>query len=67
MNPPHLRTPDHRFADLPSYPWAGRYVADLPSLGGLRVHCLDEGPRDAPVTWCRAVLAERSSAWTCGT
>jgi tRNA(adenine34) deaminase len=38
-----LRTPEACFANLPDYPWAPRYVADLPSLAGLRMHYLDEG------------------------
>lgn len=42
-----LRTPDHCFANLPDYPWQPRYVHDLPSLAGLRMHYLDEGPRNA--------------------
>jgi tRNA(adenine34) deaminase len=46
-----LRTPEARFRDLPGYPWAPHYVQDLPSLAGLRMHYLDEGPRDAPLTW----------------
>lgn len=46
-----LRTPDERFADLPGFPWQPRYLADLPALGGLRLHYLDEGPADAPLTW----------------
>lgn len=46
-----LRTPDERFAGLPDYPWAPNYVSDLPSLAGLRMHYLDEGPREAPFTW----------------
>lgn len=49
-----LRTPDAAFADLPGYPWAPRYLSDLPSLAGLRLHYLDEGPPDpamAPRTW----------------
>lgn len=46
-----LRTPEERFAGLPGFPWGPNYVSDLPSLGGLRMHYLDEGPRDAPVTW----------------
>lgn len=51
------RTPDERFASLPDFPFAPRYhtLAD-----GLRVHYLDEGPRDGPVvlmmhgepSWC---------------
>jgi tRNA(adenine34) deaminase len=46
-----LRTPDERFRDLPDYPWSPHYVSDLPSLQGLRMHYLDEGPHDAPITW----------------
>lgn len=46
-----LRTPDTAFDALPGYPWAPHYLSDLPSLGGLRLHYLDEGPRDAPRTW----------------
>ena len=45
-----LRTPDHRFADLPGYDFAPHYVDDLAGHAGLRVHYLDEGPRDAAVT-----------------
>jgi haloalkane dehalogenase len=39
-----LRTPDERFARLPGHPFTPRYVT-LP--GGLRVHHVDEGPREA--------------------
>ncbi|MBU4183568.1 MAG: tRNA adenosine(34) deaminase TadA [Gammaproteobacteria bacterium] len=46
-----LRTPDARFAGLPDYPWEPNYVSDLPSLNGLRLHYLDLGPSDAPITW----------------
>ena len=46
-----LRTPEARFDDLPDYPWEPKYISDLPSLGGLRLHYLDEGPRDAPLIW----------------
>ena len=38
-----LRTPDERFVDLPDYDFAPHYV----ELDGLRMHYLDEGPRDA--------------------
>jgi haloalkane dehalogenase len=52
-----FRTPDGRFAGLPDFPFASHY---LELKGGLRVHYLDEGPRDGPVvfllhgepTWC---------------
>lgn len=44
-----LRTPDANFSAVPDYPWAPHYVSDLPSLAGLRLHYLDEGPA-APLT-----------------
>ena len=46
-----LRTPEQAFAQLPGYPWAGHYLDDLPALGGLRMHYLDVGPKDATRTW----------------
>jgi pimeloyl-ACP methyl ester carboxylesterase len=42
-----LRTPEERFARLPFFPWAPHYLDDLPGFEGLRLHRLDEGPRDA--------------------
>ena len=44
-----LRTPDDRFANLPGYPFAPHYHD---GANGLRMHYLDEGPRDAPVALC---------------
>jgi tRNA(adenine34) deaminase len=46
-----LRTPDKCFEGLPGFPWSAHYLSDLPSLDGLRLHHLDEGPTDAPRTW----------------
>ena len=46
-----LRTPERCFDDLPGYPWPAHYLSDLPALGGLRMHYLDEGPKHAPRTW----------------
>ncbi len=46
-----LRTPDSRFEALPGYPWKPQYISDLPSLDGLRMHYLEEGPADAARTW----------------
>ena len=46
-----LRTPQERFTSLPGYPWPPNYLSDLLSLGGLRMHYLDEGPATAPLTW----------------
>lgn len=51
IRPGVLRTPDVRFAGLPSYPFAPHYL-DVPggALGPLRMHYLDEGPAaGAPV------------------
>src|SRR5262245_11972944 len=39
-----VRTPDERFANLPGYPFAPHYVT---VADGLRVHYVDEGPREA--------------------
>ena len=41
-----LRTPDNAFANVPGYPWQPHYHSDLPALGGLRQHFLDEGLRE---------------------
>ena len=38
-----LRTPEERFSNLPGYPFKPRYV----EVGGLRMHYVDEGPRNA--------------------
>lgn len=47
-----LRTPDERFGALSDWPYAPRYVDDLPGYEGLRMHFVDEGPEDAPVILC---------------
>ena len=44
----NLRTPDERFGDLPGYPFAPHYR----DIDGMRMHYIDEGPRDAPVALC---------------
>ncbi len=41
------RTPDSHFSDLPEYPFDPHYVDDLPGYEGLRVHYLDEGPKNS--------------------
>ncbi len=43
-----LRTPDARFTELPGFPFSPKYV-DVPDPegGSLRVHYIDEGPRNA--------------------
>lgn len=43
-----LRTPDERFDNLPGYPFEPNYVEIPDSEGGiLRIHYIDEGPREA--------------------
>lgn len=43
-----LRTPDERFAGLADYPFAPHYLTVTDADGaGLRIHYVDEGPRDA--------------------
>ena len=56
-----LRTPDERFVGLPDYEFQPNYIEDLQGDEGLRLHYLDEGPKDAhhvflclhgEPTWC---------------
>ena len=59
-----IRTPDERFDGLPGYPFAPHYV-DVPrgdgSDGTLRVHVVDEGPRDATET---VLLLHGEPSWS---
>ena len=43
----YVRTPESQFENLPDYPFAPNYIETLPGYEGLRVHYLDEGPKDA--------------------
>jgi tRNA(adenine34) deaminase len=56
-----LRTPETQFCNLPDYPWRPRYVSDLPSLNGLRLHYLDEGTRAAALTY---LCLHGSTTWS---
>lgn len=57
-----LRTPDSAFAAISDFPFAPHYreIADPDDGTSLRIHYIDEGPRDAPVvlmmhgepSWC---------------
>ncbi|MEM9375684.1 MAG: haloalkane dehalogenase [Pseudomonadota bacterium] len=42
-----VRTPDEQFANLPDFAFAPNYADALPGYEGLRVHYLDEGPKQA--------------------
>jgi pimeloyl-ACP methyl ester carboxylesterase len=52
-----LRTPDERFAGLPGYAFEPCYT----DHAGLRVHHVDEGPRDAAVT---ALCLHGNPSWS---
>ena len=57
-----LRTPDERFADLPDFPFAPHYVELTDPDDGsrsIRMHHLDEGPRDGDVV----VLLHGEPSW----
>lgn len=48
-----LRTPDDRFVDLPGYPFSPHYTEVPDGEGGqLRIHHVDEGPRDGAIVLC---------------
>ncbi|MDZ4375036.1 MAG: alpha/beta fold hydrolase [Phenylobacterium sp.] len=51
-----LRTPEENFVDLADYPYAPNYIA----FEGLRMHYLDEGPRDGPL----ALLMHGMPTWS---
>ncbi|MFW9866415.1 MAG: haloalkane dehalogenase [Candidatus Thorarchaeota archaeon] len=40
-----LRTPDERFKNLPNFPYQPNYI----EVDGIRIHYVDEGPKDAEV------------------
>jgi haloalkane dehalogenase len=48
VTPEVFRTPDERFADLPGYDFAPNYA----DVDGLRMHYVDEGPRDGRPVVC---------------
>ena len=47
-----LRTPEARFANLPGFPYEPHYESELRGTEGLRMHYVDEGPRNGPVALC---------------
>lgn len=42
-----VRTPDDRFKNLPNWDFTPHYIEDLAGYESLRVHYVDEGPKDA--------------------
>ncbi len=59
-----VRTPDAAFDDLPGYPWQPHYLSDLPALGGLRLHHLDERPQDVPASGVTCLCLHGNPAWS---
>lgn len=56
-----LRTPEERFVDLPGYPFEPHWVSlDSGDGSTLRMHYVDEGPRDGPVV----VLLHGEPTWS---
>jgi len=51
-----LRTPDSNFSELQNFPYAPNYF----DIDGLRMHYVDEGPKDAPV----ALLMHGMPTWS---
>jgi pimeloyl-ACP methyl ester carboxylesterase len=46
----YLRTSDDRFKNLPDFPYEPKYIENLKGFQDLRLHYIDEGPRDADLT-----------------
>jgi haloalkane dehalogenase len=60
--PPVVRTDDARFDSLPGYPFEPNYV-EVPHRSGegtLRMHYVDEGPKDGPVV----LMVHGEPAWS---
>lgn len=56
-----LRTPEHRFENLPDYDFKPNYIEDLKGYEGLRLHYLDEGDRNAKNTF---LLLHGEPSWS---
>ena len=59
-----LRTPDSAFDKVPDYPWPGRYISDLPSLAGLRMHYLDESGPQPPAKSLTFLCLHGHASWS---
>jgi haloalkane dehalogenase len=56
-----LRTPEERFDSLPGYRFEPHYLTvEHPRQGAVRLHYLDEGPKDAPL----ALLLHGEPTWS---
>lgn len=59
-----LRTPDSAFERLPDYPWQPNYISDMPSLAGLRMHYLDDGPKEHDGQALTYLCLHGNTAWS---
>jgi tRNA(adenine34) deaminase len=59
-----LRTPDAAFDELPAYPWQAHYLSDLTTLGGLRMHYLDERGASKPSGELTFLCLHDSTRWS---
>ena len=55
-----IRTPDTNFASIPDFPFAPHYIELQTAPSGLRMHYVDEGPRNAPI----ALLLHGMPTWS---
>jgi len=46
-----LRTPEERFSNLPNFPYKPQYIENLQGYNDLRLHYIDEGPKDSEVVF----------------
>lgn len=46
-----LRTPEERFKNLPGYPYEPNYIENLQGYEDLRLHYVDEGPKDSNIVF----------------
>jgi tRNA(adenine34) deaminase len=60
-----LRTPDDAFEGLTEYPWQAHYISDLSSLGGLRLHYLDEPSPKISTGALTFLCLHDSTHWSC--
>jgi tRNA(adenine34) deaminase len=59
-----LRTPEAAFDGLPAYPWQAHYISDLQSLGGLRLHYLDEAAAAGQAGSLTFLCLHDSTCWS---
>ena len=59
-----LRPADEWFEGLTDYPWQAHYLSDLPALGGLRLHYLDENQSQPHAQQLTYLCLHGNPAWS---